>query len=259
MAPIILATLALCPAAAWLGRQRARRARWLALWPLAATLWFAHAWWSVLSGAVRFESFEWIPLLGLSLSFRLDALSGLFAMLIAGIGTCIVVYGAHYLDEHPYSGRFQATLFAFMAAMLGVVLSDNGLALFVFWELTGFTSFLLIGFEHDKREARRSAMQALLVTGSGGLALLAGVVSLSQATGSLSLSAGSASGVSDPGLYPAIVLCFLLAAFTKSAQFPFHFWLPNAMAAPTPVSAYLHSATMVKAGVYLVARMTPTI
>ncbi len=259
MAPIILTTLALCPAAAWLGRRRARWARWLALWPLAVTLWFAFEARSVLAGAVRVETLDWIPSLGLSLSFRLDALSALFALLIAGIGTCIVVYGAHYFDEHPYSGRFQATLFAFMAAMLGVVLSDNGLALFVFWELTGFTSFLLIGFEHDKREARRSAMQALLVTGSGGLALLAGVVLLSQATGSLSLSAGSASGVSDHGLYPAIVLCFLLAAFTKSAQFPFHFWLPNAMAAPTPVSAYLHSATMVKAGVYLVARMTPTL
>src|SRR5690606_19490208 len=196
----------------------------------------------------------------LSLSFRLDALSGLFAMLIAGIGTCIVVYGAHYPDEHPYSGRFQATLFAFMAAMLGAVLADNGLALFALWELTGFTSYLLIGFEHEKPEARRSALQALLVTGSGGLALLAGMVLLSQATGSFSLLDAAQSGAArENALYPAIVLCVLFAAFTKSAQFPFHFWLPNAMAAPTPVSAYLHSATMVKAGVYLVARMTPAL
>src|SRR5690606_23661727 len=138
----------------------------------------------------------------------------------------------------------------------GVVLTDNGPALFVFWELTGFTSYLLIGFDHDQVAARRAALHALLVTGGGGLALLAGVVLLRQATGSSSLHAAN---LVDHPHYTAIALCFLLAAFTKSAQFPFHFWLPNAMAAPTPVSAYLHSATMVKAGVYLVARMTPAL
>src|SRR5690606_4929742 len=222
----------------------------------AMTVWFAFGLTRAVGGEVRSEMLEWVPTLGLNLSFRLDALSGLFAALIAGIGTCVVLYAAHYFDGHPYSGRFQATLFAFMAAMLGVVLTDNGLALFVFWEATGFTSYLLVGFEHDKAVARRSALQALLVTGAGGLSLLAGVVLLAQATGSPSLLAGP---VQSHAHYLPIALCFLLAAFTKSAQFPFHFWLPNAMAAPTPASAYLHSATMVKAGVYLVARMTPTL
>ena len=147
-----------------------------------------------------------------------------------------------------------------MGSMLGVVLSDNLIALFVFWELTGFTSYLLIGFEHERQEARRAALQALLVTGAGGLALLAAAVMLWQAGGSASLS----DIARERNQSSAAIRCMarssasvLLAAFTKSAQFPFHFWLPNAMQAPTPVSAYLHSATMVKAGVYLVARMTP--
>lgn len=252
----ILLSLALCPVAAWLGRRPARWARWLSLWPLLLTLWFGAKFAAALDGAPYTEHFEWVPQLGLALSFRLDGLSGLFAVMITGIGTGVITYGAHYFEGHPYSGRFQATLFAFMAAMLGVVLTDNGPALFVFWELTGFTSYLLIGFDHDQVSARRAALQALLVTGGGGLALLAGVVLLGQATGSSSLLSEN---LVDHPHYTAIALCFLLAAFTKSAQFPFHFWLPNAMAAPTPVSAYLHSATMVKAGVYLVARMTPTL
>jgi multicomponent Na+:H+ antiporter subunit A len=256
MGALVATTLGLCPLAAWLGRRSARWARLLAVWPLFMTVWFALGLMAALGGAERSDQLAWVPRLGLVLSFRLDALSALFALLITGIGTCIVVYGAHYFDGHPYSGRFQATLFAFMAAMLGVVLTDNGLALFVFWELTGFTSYLLIGFEHEKTEARRSALQALLVTGGGGLALLAGVVLLAGATGSASLLSKPVQGHEH---YLPIALCFLFAAFTKSAQFPFHFWLPNAMAAPTPVSAYLHSATMVKAGVYLVARMTPVL
>lgn len=257
MYALILTTLALAPVAAWLGRQPARWARLTALWPLAVTVWLALASASVFGGEPRVEALEWVPRLGLSLAFRLDGLSALFALLVAGVGTGVVFYAAHYFDGHPYSGRFQATLFAFMAAMLGVVLSDNGLALFVFWELTGFTSFLLIGFDHEQPEARRAALQALLVTGSGGLALLGGVVLLSQVTGSPSLTALADGPIAEHPLYLGIVCCFLLAAFTKSAQFPFQFWLPNAMAAPTPVSAYLHSAAMVKAGVYLVARMTP--
>ena len=204
-------------------------------------------------------SVPWAPSLGLSLSFRLDGLSVLFATLITGIGTLVVLYAARYLEQHPHAGRFQVSLFAFMGSMLGVVLSDNLIALFVFWELTGFTSYLLIGFEHERQEARRAALQALLVTGAGGLALLAAAVMLWQAGGSVSLSALLANGTALGGhpMYGPIVGLVLLAAFTKSAQFPFHFWLPNAMQAPTPVSAYLHSATMVKAGVYLVARMTP--
>src|SRR5262245_45811883 len=148
MGALIATTLGLCPIAAWLGQRSARWARLLALWPLFMTSWLALGLRAALGGAERSERFEWIPRLGPALSFRLDGLSGLFAVLIAGIGTCVVVYGAQYFNGHPYSGRFQAMLFAFMAAMLGVVLTDNGLALFVFWELTGFTSYLLIGFEH---------------------------------------------------------------------------------------------------------------
>ena len=146
-----------------------------------------------------------------------------------------------------------------MGSMLGVVLANNMLALFVFWELTGFTSFLLIGFDHERQEARAAAVQALLVTGTGGMALLAAAVLVEQAAGTLHLSTLLAAGVSlrHAATYPAIVALVLFAAFTKSAQMPLHFWLPNAMTAPTPVSAYLHSATMVKAGIYLVARLTP--
>ena len=203
---------------------------------------------------------EWAPALNLSLSFRFDGLSALFATLITVVGTVIVVYATKYFEHHQDAGKFNAALFAFMGSMLGLVLSDNVIALFVFWELTGFTSYLLIGFEHDRPEARRAATQALLVTGGGGLALLAAGILMLQAGGTAQLSelAGKGSLVANPA-YPAIVALVLLAAFTKSAQFPFHFWLPNAMQAPTPVSAYLHSATMVKAGVYLVARMTPIV
>ena len=197
----------------------------------------------------------------MSLSFNLDGLGLLFAILITGIGALIVLYASRYLEGHPHAGRFYASLFAFMGAMLGVVLSDNILTLFVFWELTGFTSFLLIGFEHERAAARAAALQALIVTGAGGLALLAAGVLLVDVSGTTSLSAmaaARASIVASP-FYAAIAGLVLLAAFTKSAQVPFHFWLPNAMEAPTPVSAYLHSATMVKAGVYLIARMTPVV
>jgi multicomponent Na+:H+ antiporter subunit A len=206
----------------------------------------------------RLVEVAWAPSLGLSLSFNLDGLGLLFAVLITGIGALVVLYASRYLDEHPQANRFYPALFAFMGAMLGVALSDNVLTLFVFWELTGFTSFLLIGFEHERDDARSAALQALIVTGGGGLALLAAGVLLADVSGTASLSA-MARGASIAGspYYAAIAGLTLLAAFTKSAQVPFHFWLPNAMAAPTPVSAYLHSATMVKAGVYLVARMTP--
>src|SRR5690606_37499726 len=188
-----------------------------------------------------------------------DGLGLFFALLITGIGTLVVAYAAAYLDGHPHAARFQVVLFAFMGSMLGVVLSDDIITLFVFWELTGFTSYFLIAFDHERSEARRAAMQALLVTGAGGLALLAAGVSIGQVTGETSLSvlrSGAGSLAGSPA-YAVLVGLVLFAAFTKSAQFPFHFWLPNAMEAPTPASAYLHSATMVKAGIYLVARMTP--
>jgi multicomponent Na+:H+ antiporter subunit A len=181
--------------------------------------------------------------------------------MITGIGALVVLYASRYLEARPDAGRFYASLFAFMGAMLGVVLSDNVLTLFVFWELTGFTSFLLIGFEHERAAARAAALQALIVTGAGGLALLAAGVLLVDLTGTteLSMMAPSRDAIVASPLYAPVAALILLAAFTKSAQVPFHFWLPNAMEAPTPVSAYLHSATMVKAGVYLIARMTPLV
>ena len=217
-------------------------------------------------------SLAWIPSLGIDLSFRLDGLSLLFALLITGIGSLVVLYASEYLREHPLRHRFYAFLLAFMVSMLGVVTADDVILLFAFWELTSITSYLLIGFDHDKRDSRRSATQALLVTGLGGLALLAGLLLLGIAAGDvagvpggvwtlseiLSID-GIAAGLASHPLFPGLVACVLLGALTKSAQFPFHFWLPNAMAAPTPVSAYLHSSTMVKAGVYLVMRLNPAL
>jgi multicomponent Na+:H+ antiporter subunit A len=193
------------------------------------------------------------------LAFRLDGLSLLFALLITGIGTLIVLYAGAYLSDHHHLGRFHAYLLGFMAAMLGLVLADDLIAMFVFWELTSVTSFLLIAFQHDKQESRRAALQALLITGGGGLALLAGLILLGNVGGSWQFSGLSAQAIADHALYPAILALVLIGAFTKSAQLPFHLWLPNAMAAPTPVSAYLHSATMVKAGVYLLARLNPAL
>ncbi|MCC7497047.1 MAG: DUF4040 domain-containing protein [Bryobacterales bacterium] len=231
----------------------------LALWPAALALYFGLMLRSVgVSGPIE-ASLPWAASIGVDLSFYADGLSLLFAVVVAGIGALIVLYGSRYFGGEPGAGRFQATLFAFMGSMLGLVLADNLFLLFVFWELTGFTSFLLIGFEHERPEARASAVQALIVTGLGGLGLLAAAVLIEQSTGAAALSSllGRGLNLANEEFYPAIVALLLLAAFTKSAQTPFHFWLPNAMTAPTPVSAYLHSATMVKAGIYLVARATP--
>jgi len=255
---IVLVPYLVLPLAGWAGRRR-RCAYGLAAVPAVLTGFFFLALTQVAMRGPYTATLPWAPDLGLSLAFRFDGLGLLFAMLITGIGTLIVVYAAGYLGDHPLAGRFQITLFAFMGSMLGVVLSDNILLLFVFWELTGFTSYFLIAFDHERQEARRAAMQALLVTGTGGLALLAAGVMLWQAGGTPNLSALREANIgltADPR-YAAIAVLVMAAAFTKSAQFPFHFWLPNAMEAPTPVSGYLHSATMVKAGVYLVARMTP--
>ena len=256
VSPFVIAILA-----AWLVSRFPRRAGMLAAWPALLTVLLADEWRRAVSEGGRLVAVGWAPSLGLSLSFNLDGLGLLFATLITGIGALIVLYASRYLEGHRDAGRFYASLFAFMGAMLGVVLSDNVLTLFVFWELTGFTSFLLIGFEHERAAARAAGLQALIVTGAGGLALLAAGVLLVDVAGTASLSALAsqrASIVASP-FYGAIAGLILLAAFTKSAQVPFHFWLPNAMEAPTPVSAYLHSATMVKAGVYLIARMTPVV
>ena len=261
LAFVVLATFPIALIVGGLVRRYQGAARIAALWPALLTALLAAEMVGVLQGGPRDITIAWAPSLGLSLSFHLDGLGLLFALLITGIGTLVVLYASSYLEDHPQAGRFYASLFAFMGSMLGVALSDNVLALFVFWELTGFTSFLLIGFEHERADARSAALQALIVTGAGGLALLAAGVLLVDITGTASLSAmatGSAAITAHPA-YAAVVGLVLLAAFTKSAQVPFHFWLPNAMAAPTPVSAYLHSATMVKAGVYLIARTTPVL
>ena len=256
---IVLSPFLLIPVAIWLGKQPARWACLLAIWPAGLALYFANLLRLVGASGPAAASLPWAESLGLTLSFFADGLSLLFALLISGIGSLIVVFSSRYFDGERKAGRFHAILFGFMGSMLGVALSDNLLMLFVFWELTGFTSFLLIGFDYDRADARASAMQALIVTGTGGMGLLAAAVLIQQAAGTVRLSellSGQAS-LRNVGAYPWIAVLLLFAAFTKSAQTPFHFWLPNAMTAPTPVSAYLHSATMVKAGIYLVARMTP--
>ncbi|MCS6759226.1 MAG: DUF4040 domain-containing protein [Candidatus Devosia euplotis] len=201
----------------------------------------------------------WVPAYGLDLSFFVDGLSLTFALTISGIGTLIVIYSGAYLAGHPHLGRFLAFLLAFMGSMLGLVLADNMLVLFMFWELTAVASFLLIGFDAVRATARRGAIQALVITNMGGMALLASVILVQQLTGTWELSelGGLGDALRGHELYGLVLTCFLIAAFTKSAQFPLHFWLPNAMEAPTPVSAYLHSAAMVQAGVYLLARATP--
>ncbi|GAB4338218.1 MAG: putative monovalent cation/H+ antiporter subunit A [Candidatus Abyssubacteria bacterium] len=227
--------------------------------PATLFLYFASRVDTIVAGEIIVSSHAWAPALGVNLSFRLDGLSLLFALLITGIGALVVLYTHSYLANHPQLGRFYAYLLAFMASMLGIVLSDNVISLFVFWELTSLTSYLLIGFEHQREAARKAAWQALLVTGIGGLALLFGFLLLWQMSGSFELSALLEQGelVRSHWLYVPALLLILGGALTKSAQFPFHFWLPNAMEAPTPVSTYLHSATMVKAGIYLLARLSP--
>lgn len=246
----------------WLCRVLHSRTGWIvALLPAAITAYFARFIEEISSGGTVVESMGWVPCLGIELSFHLDGLSLLFALLISGIGTLVVIYSGSYLAGHYQLGRFYSTLLIFMASMLGTVLADNVITLFVFWELTSFSSYLLIGFNSDQKPAREAALQALLVTGAGGLALLAGFLLLGQAAGTLEISALLAKGdaVRSHPFYVPIFLLILAGAMTKSAQFPFHFWLPNAMQAPTPVSTYLHSATMVKAGVYLLARLSPVL
>lgn len=239
-----------------------RAAGWiLAAFPATLFIFFARFLPDIAAGERLLFHYDWLPQLGVSLSFSLDGLSLLFALLITGIGAVVCLYSPSYFSGHPGVGKFASALFVFMASMLGVVTADNLVALFLFWELTSVSSYLLIGFDHGREAARRAALQALLVTGLGGLALLAGVLLLQQVAGSFQLSMllDGRSLYLHPQLYTVTAVCFLGAIATKSAQFPFHFWLPNAMEAPTPVSTYLHAATMVKAGVYLAARMTPVL
>jgi len=235
-------------------------ASWLiSVIPLALFLACASMLIPVASGEIFSFSYPWIPQLGINLSFHVDGLGLLFALLVTGIGTLVTLYAGGYLAGHHHLGRFYGYLFLFLLAMLGLVLADNVITLFVFWELTSIASYLLIGFYHTKDDSRASALQALLVTGSGGLALLAGLILLSIIGGSQELSqlVQQHNAITNHTLYLPMLILILVGAFTKSAQFPFHFWLPGAMAAPAPVSSYLHSATMVKAGVYLLARLSP--
>ncbi|MEM8814155.1 MAG: putative monovalent cation/H+ antiporter subunit A, partial [Pseudomonadota bacterium] len=243
-------------------RQFAHNAAWpLAALPFLVFLVFLGYAGPVADGETFIVSVPWAPSLGVTFSFYIDGLSTVFALLISGIGSLIVIYAGGYLKGHEHLGRFISFIFLFMGAMLGLVLADNVITLFIFWELTSITSFLLIGFDHLRTASRRAALQALVVTGAGGLSLLAAVILMAYVVGDMSMAAILASGdvLRDSALYVPIFLLVLGGAFTKSAQFPLHFWLPNAMEAPTPVSAYLHSATMVKAGVYLLMRVHPVL
>lgn len=216
---------------------------------------------AIIDGEVVTARIDWMPVLGLNFTLMLDALGFFFALLILGIGLLIIIYARNYLSRKDNMGEFFTYLLLFQGAMVGIVLSDNILLLLVFWELTSLSSFLLIGFWKHLPEGRQGARMALTVTGTGGLAMIGGMLILGQIAGSYDLSVILQNREliqADPLYLPALIL-ILLGCFTKSAQFPFHFWLPHAMAAPTPVSAYLHSATMVKAGIFLMARMWPVL
>lgn len=253
---ILILTAALAPVVCKVSNRLGSLA--VAAVPFAFGCWFVTLWSDAGAGLGVLQTWRWLPELGIDLAFRLDGLSLTFALLICFIGSGVLLYASSYLAGSPRLGSFMGVLTAFMVAMLGLVLSDNMLLLFVFWELTSITSFLLIGFEHERERARWASLQALLTTGLGGLALLAGLVLLGIAGGTWTISELDPGRVVGSELFTPIAVLLLLGAFTKSAIFPFHYWLPNAMEAPSPVSALLHSATMVKAGVYLVARMHPT-
>lgn len=216
---------------------------------------------TVFSGEVIRDTFSWIPLLGIEIAFRLDGLALLFVFMILVIGILVIFYARYYVSNNDSLPKLYTYLMLFMTAMLGIVMSNNVIQLWFFWELTSISSFLLISYWWQKSEAREGAIMALAITGAGGLALLAGLLLLGDMVGSYSLDVILASKeiIQNHALYEVTLVLILLGAFTKSAQFPFHFWLPHAMAAPTPVSAYLHSATMVKAGVFLLARFYPAL
>ena len=238
------------------------KSSWSILLPLVPTVLFCYYLGyvpKIASGLTYLQEIQWVPTLGVNLDLKLDGLSLLFCLLITGIGTGIFFYARTYLKGHPYYDRFFGYLYLFMSAMIGLVLSDNIFLLFIFWELTSISSFFLIGFNNDQQDSRKSAMTALTITGMGGFFLLAGLVLIGNVAGTFRISEllEYKDMIINHPLYPLICGLIFLGAFTKSAQFPFHFWLPGAMKAPTPVSAYLHSATMVKAGIYLLARFFP--
>lgn len=214
---------------------------------------------AVFAGQPLMNHWAWLPELGLNISFRMDGLALMFALMIAIIGVLIITYAHTYLSKTDSVAKFYSLLMLFMAAMLGIVLSDNLLLLIIFWELTSISSFLLVGYWSHKPEARSGARMALTITGGGGLAMLAGFMLLGQIAGTYEISqmTAQASLIQAHAWFTPALILILIGCFTKSAQFPFHFWLPDAMAAPTPVSGYLHSATMVKAGVFMLARLYP--
>lgn len=214
-----------------------------------------------LAGDGLFFHYSWVPSAGVDLSFRLDGLSMLFALMITGVGALVFFYTSSYLKNHYHLDRFYGYLSMFMGSMLGLVLSDNLLAMFIFWELTSISSFFLIGFNNDSEGSRKAARVSLAITGGGGLVLMVGVLLLGYLgqTYSIHELTGMSELLRSGTLYGWIIVLIFFGALTKSAQFPFHFWLPAAMKAPTPVSTYLHSATMVKAGIYLLARLSPVL
>lgn len=243
-------------------RRASRWGHWiLAAAPGAAFVYFAGQLHRLSAGETLRHARSWVAFLDLDVAFRLDGLSCTFALLITGIGTLVVIYSGGYRPGKTRTHEFQGYLLAFTAAMLAIVLADNIIVLYIAWELTTLTSYALIGFEVEDEEARRSARQALLVTSGGGLAMLAGLLMAASAAGSFALSdiLAARSAFVESENYAMIVVLVAFGALAKSAIFPFHFWLPNAMAAPTPASAFLHSATMVKAGLYLLARLRPAL
>ena len=266
MIAILLATSSVASALSLpVGRLLCRRGvGWLlALVPAALFLGFLSVHGTIEAGQTVTERLAWAPSLGVEFTLRLDGFAFLFCLLVTGVGALVVIYADAYLVERAPSdrARFLALILFFMTAMLGTVLADNLVVLFLFWEATSLFSFLLIGFDVDSPSARRSALMALHVTAGGGLALLAAILLIGVTLGSYSLSGAVARApelARSPWIVPILAGIFI-GAFTKSAQFPFHFWLPNAMQAPTPASAYLHSATMVKLGIYLLARFEPVI
>ncbi|GGG83259.1 Na(+)/H(+) antiporter subunit A [Parapedobacter pyrenivorans] len=240
---------------------RGRLAILVALLPITLFAYFISFIPAIQDGRHVHSHHPWVPSLGINFDFHLDGLSLLFSLLITGVGSLVFLYAAPYLKGHRYLDRFYGYLSLFMAAMLGVVLADNVLLLFIFWELTSISSFFLIGFNNGNGASRKSSLIALGVTGGGGFLLMAGLILMGHLSGSYSIQEmlGSNEFLKSHTLYGLILILVFAGAFTKSAQFPFHFWLPGAMKAPTPVSAYLHSATMVKAGIYLLARLQPVL
>ncbi|MBE2268271.1 MAG: DUF4040 domain-containing protein, partial [Anaerolinea sp.] len=256
--------LSVTPALAGLIVPR-RLPRAIQAWLLAALAGILFVWLLTYLPAVTEQGhleivYPWVPELGLSLAFYLDGLSLLFGLIITGVGAAILIYAGYYFEDAHEGSRFYTLILPFMSAMLALVLAGNVLTLFIAWELTSILSFLLISFYQEKDGARNGALQALIITGGGGLALLIGLLLLGTAAGSTQIAdiLGS-EALRDHPYYVAFTVLILIGCFSKSAQFPFHFWLPGAMSAPTPASAYLHSATMVKAGIYLLLRLSPVL